>query len=322
MVSTRKEDELAGLKFLLVKACDADGKPTGGDGRRRRRRRRRRGRGRALRLGLVGAADQGDQGPPGRRHHHGDRRSGRDRRRRALPEGRQLIDAMQLDEKRIQEIVEKVMARLGSADLPSSPLEAIERAVGQDGAAAEGAGVRAAAARRDQAREHPRAAGAARHLPRRRLGGEGGAQGVRAVRPRADRDARQDDRGDARDHARRTCASWPSTPSPRPASAASRTRSRRTRSSPTKTPGTEILRPITYSGDHGLMITERAPFGVFGAITPTTNPTETISTTASACSPAATRWCSTCTRRRGGSARWLVHLLNEAIVGGGRAART
>jgi microcompartment protein CcmK/EutM len=29
VISTRKEDELAGLKFLLVKACDADGKPTG-----------------------------------------------------------------------------------------------------------------------------------------------------------------------------------------------------------------------------------------------------------------------------------------------------
>jgi microcompartment protein CcmK/EutM len=29
VVSTRKEDELAGLKLLLVKACDADGKPTG-----------------------------------------------------------------------------------------------------------------------------------------------------------------------------------------------------------------------------------------------------------------------------------------------------
>jgi microcompartment protein CcmK/EutM len=29
VVSTRKEDELAGLKFLLVKACDSDGKPTG-----------------------------------------------------------------------------------------------------------------------------------------------------------------------------------------------------------------------------------------------------------------------------------------------------
>ncbi len=29
VVSTRKEDELAGLKLLLVKACDADGKASG-----------------------------------------------------------------------------------------------------------------------------------------------------------------------------------------------------------------------------------------------------------------------------------------------------
>ena len=29
VVSTKKEDELQGLKLLLVKACDADGKPTG-----------------------------------------------------------------------------------------------------------------------------------------------------------------------------------------------------------------------------------------------------------------------------------------------------
>ncbi len=43
-----------------------------------------------------------------------------------------------------------------------------------------------------------------------------------------------------------------------------------------KTPGTEILKPVAFSGDHGLTITERAPFGVIGAITPSTNPTETI----------------------------------------------
>ena len=30
VISTRKEDELQGLKFLLVRACDADGKATGG----------------------------------------------------------------------------------------------------------------------------------------------------------------------------------------------------------------------------------------------------------------------------------------------------
>ncbi len=43
-----------------------------------------------------------------------------------------------------------------------------------------------------------------------------------------------------------------------------------------KTPGTEILRPTAFSGDHGIAIMERAAFGVIGSITPTTNPTETI----------------------------------------------
>ena len=43
-----------------------------------------------------------------------------------------------------------------------------------------------------------------------------------------------------------------------------------------KTPGPEDLEPTTWSGDDGLTITEYAPFGVVGAITPTTNPTATI----------------------------------------------
>ncbi|MEN8153168.1 MAG: aldehyde dehydrogenase family protein [Acidobacteriota bacterium] len=43
-----------------------------------------------------------------------------------------------------------------------------------------------------------------------------------------------------------------------------------------KTPGTEILRPEAYSGDRGLTLMELAPYGVIGAITPTTNPTSTI----------------------------------------------
>jgi len=43
-----------------------------------------------------------------------------------------------------------------------------------------------------------------------------------------------------------------------------------------KTPGPEDLEPTTWSGDGGLTITEHAPFGVVGAITPTTNPTATI----------------------------------------------
>jgi acyl-CoA reductase-like NAD-dependent aldehyde dehydrogenase len=43
-----------------------------------------------------------------------------------------------------------------------------------------------------------------------------------------------------------------------------------------KTPGMEILRPQAVTGDYGLMLLERAPFGVIGAITPSTNATETI----------------------------------------------
>lgn len=43
-----------------------------------------------------------------------------------------------------------------------------------------------------------------------------------------------------------------------------------------KTPGTEVLVPVTYTGDCGLTLMERAPYGVIGSITPTTNPTSTI----------------------------------------------
>lgn len=43
-----------------------------------------------------------------------------------------------------------------------------------------------------------------------------------------------------------------------------------------KTPGTEVLVPRAETGDHGLLLEERAPFGTIGAITPTTNPTSTI----------------------------------------------
>lgn len=42
------------------------------------------------------------------------------------------------------------------------------------------------------------------------------------------------------------------------------------------TPGVEDLSPAAYTDDYGLMLTERAPYGVIGAISPSTNPTETI----------------------------------------------
>ncbi|HVP39547.1 MAG TPA: aldehyde dehydrogenase family protein [Candidatus Saccharimonadales bacterium] len=42
------------------------------------------------------------------------------------------------------------------------------------------------------------------------------------------------------------------------------------------TPGPEDLEPWVYTGDHGMTLVERAPFGVIGSITPSTNPSETI----------------------------------------------
>jgi aldehyde dehydrogenase len=43
-----------------------------------------------------------------------------------------------------------------------------------------------------------------------------------------------------------------------------------------KTPGPEILQASAWTGDRGLTLVERAPYGVFGVITPSTNPTSTI----------------------------------------------
>jgi len=84
-----------------------------------------------------------------------------------------------------------------------------------------------------------------------------------------------------------------------------------------KTPGVEILKPVAFTGDDGLMLTERAPYGVILAVTPTTNPTETVLCNAIGMiaggnavvfnvHPSAARVCN-----------WFVHLLNEAIQGVG-----
>lgn len=43
-----------------------------------------------------------------------------------------------------------------------------------------------------------------------------------------------------------------------------------------RTPGPEDLEPRAVTGDRGMMVTEFAPYGVIGVITPTTNPTSTI----------------------------------------------
>jgi acyl-CoA reductase-like NAD-dependent aldehyde dehydrogenase len=84
-----------------------------------------------------------------------------------------------------------------------------------------------------------------------------------------------------------------------------------------KTPGVEILRPQAYTGDDGLMITERAPYGVILAVTPTTNPTETILCNAIGMIAGGNAVVFNVHPSAGRTSNWFVHLLNEAIVGAG-----
>ena len=87
-----------------------------------------------------------------------------------------------------------------------------------------------------------------------------------------------------------------------------------------KTPGCEILRPIAYTGDDGLMLVERAPYGVMLAITPTTNPTETILCNAIGMIAAGNAVVFNVHPSAAQTCNWCVHILNEAIqaVGGPR----
>src|SRR6185295_17069879 len=84
-----------------------------------------------------------------------------------------------------------------------------------------------------------------------------------------------------------------------------------------KTPGTEILRPIAYTGDHGLALIERAPYGVIGAITPTTNPTETIINNGIGMIAGGNAVAFNVHPYAAKVSAWFVHLLNEAITGAG-----
>lgn len=87
-----------------------------------------------------------------------------------------------------------------------------------------------------------------------------------------------------------------------------------------KTPGLEILRPQAYTGDDGLMLTERAPYGVILAVTPTTNPTETILCNAIGMVAGGNAVVFNVHPSAGRTSNWYVHLLNEAIIGAGGPA--
>jgi acyl-CoA reductase-like NAD-dependent aldehyde dehydrogenase len=84
-----------------------------------------------------------------------------------------------------------------------------------------------------------------------------------------------------------------------------------------KTPGTDFLAPIAFSGDDGLTIIERASYGVIGSITPTTNPTETVINNGIGMVAGGNAVVFNAHPYAARTSAYLVHLLNEAIVAAG-----
>lgn len=87
-----------------------------------------------------------------------------------------------------------------------------------------------------------------------------------------------------------------------------------------KTPGMEILKPIAVSGDHGLMLIERAAYGVIGAITPSTNPTETIINNGIGMVAGGNAVVFNCHPSAKGVCTFFIAKLNEGIVAAGGPA--
>lgn len=87
-----------------------------------------------------------------------------------------------------------------------------------------------------------------------------------------------------------------------------------------KTPGPEILAPCARTGDHGLMLTERAPHGVIGAITPSTNPTETVINNAISMLSGGNGVVFNAHPSAAACSRECIDVLNEAVVEAGGPA--
>ncbi|MFH0953533.1 MAG: aldehyde dehydrogenase family protein [Verrucomicrobiota bacterium] len=81
-----------------------------------------------------------------------------------------------------------------------------------------------------------------------------------------------------------------------------------------KTPGTEDLLPLSFTGDHGLTLCEPAPYGVIGAITPCTNPTSTIINNAISMLAAGNTVVFNAHPAAKGCSAQVVALLNKAVV--------
>ena len=84
-----------------------------------------------------------------------------------------------------------------------------------------------------------------------------------------------------------------------------------------KVPGTEFLAPTAWSGDNGLTLVEYAPYGVIGAIIPSTNPTSTVVCNAIAMVAAGNSVVFNAHPGARACSNHAVQLINEAIVEAG-----
>ncbi|MBI5956440.1 MAG: aldehyde dehydrogenase, partial [Chloroflexi bacterium] len=80
---------------------------------------------------------------------------------------------------------------------------------------------------------------------------------------------------------------------------------------------TEDLKPLVWTGDRGLALVERAPYGVIGAITPVTNPTSTIICNAIGMVAADNGVVFNAHPNAKGVSLETIRILNEAIVSAG-----
>ncbi|MBK6345608.1 MAG: aldehyde dehydrogenase EutE [Bacteroidales bacterium] len=87
-----------------------------------------------------------------------------------------------------------------------------------------------------------------------------------------------------------------------------------------KTPGVEDLESIAYSDDNGLTLVERAPYGIVGSITPSTNPTATIICNAIGMVAAGNSVVFNPHPAAKKVSGYLVNLLNKAIIEAGGPA--
>jgi acyl-CoA reductase-like NAD-dependent aldehyde dehydrogenase len=84
-----------------------------------------------------------------------------------------------------------------------------------------------------------------------------------------------------------------------------------------KTQGPEVLETQAWSGDGGLTITEYAPYGIIGALTPSTNPTSTVICNAIAMVSAGNAVVFNAHPSAKGASNKTIQILNQAIVKAG-----